>query len=240
MDMLRSRALPVIAVLAVAAGLTYGAATTLDMLGRAATDAPSLARSSPDRPAEDPAGAPRAAGAERIPTPDPVPRTDRGPASGPAPVVPTASPLSVTIGALGVSAPLIPVGILSDGAMEIPEDVGVVGWYAHDTRRISPGDPGTAVLAGHRDSRVQGRGALHDLGELELGARIHVTHLDGRVSVWQVDETMLTPRDALPADVLYRREGTPLLAIVTCGGQFDRAVGSYTHNVIVLATRVPS
>jgi len=240
MDMLRSRALLVLATVAVAAGLTLGAAGMLDMLERPAGDTPLLAWWSPDRPAEDPAGAARAAGEERAPTPGPAPRTDRDPAPGPAPVVTTASPLSVSIDALGVSAPVVPVGVQSDGAMEIPEDVAIVGWYMRDARRISPGDAGTAVLAGHRDSRSQGRGALHDLSELEVGATIHVTHLDGRVSVWQVDETLLTPRDALPSDVLFARDGPPRLAVVTCGGRFDRAAGSYTHNVIVLASAVKS
>jgi hypothetical protein len=222
--MLRSRALPVMVVLAVAAGLTLGAAGMLDMLVRSPGDTPALGSRPPEPPAEDRAASSRAAGAERAPAP------------GPAPVVPTASPLSVTIGALGVSAPLVPVGIMSDGAMEIPEEVGVVGWYAREGRRISPGDPGTAVLAGHRDSRQQGRGALHDLGELEEGDVIHVVHIDGHVSVWQVDRTMLTPRDELPTDALYRSEGAPQLAIVTCGGRFERSARSYTHNVIVIAT----
>ena len=239
--MLRSRARPVLAALAVAAGLTLGAAGMLDMLERPASDAPLLARLSPDRPAVDPAGTARAAGAEPVPSPDPVPRTQRGPASGPAPAatVPTASPLSLGIGALGVDAPVVPVGVLSDGAMEIPEDVSRVGWYVRGARRISPGDAGTAVLAGHRDSRVHGLGALHGLSELQIGDTIHVTHVDGRVSVWQVDGTLLTPRDALPSDVLFARDGPPRLAVVTCGGDFDRSLGSYTHNVIVLASQVP-
>jgi len=149
-----------------------------------------------------------------------------------------AAPAMLHIEALGVQAPVDRVGVLADGGMEIPDDIRVVGWYATDHRRVSPGDPGTAVIAGHRDSRRQGRGALHDLEDLTPGARIDVVHADGLVSTWEVAETLSTPRDALPADVLFAREGTPRLALVTCGGAFDLRSRSYSHNTIVLATLV--
>lgn len=153
-----------------------------------------------------------------------------------APVVTTSSPVAVHVGALDVSAPLVPVGVLEGGVMEIPDDVATVGWYATAARRVSPGDPGTAVLAGHRDSRTQGAGALHDLGALTPGDVIEVIHLDGTVSAWQVDDVLLTPREALPVELLYATDGPPRLALVSCGGEFDRAAGSYTDNVIVVAS----
>jgi len=144
-------------------------------------------------------------------------------------------PLLVHIEALGVRAPIEQVGVLADGGMEIPDDIRVVGWYATEHRRVSPGDRGTAVIAGHRDSRTQGLGALHDLARLEPGATIDIVHADGLISRWAVEGTMTTPRDALPADVLFARDGPPRLALVTCGGTFDERTRSYSHNTIVLA-----
>jgi sortase (surface protein transpeptidase) len=124
--------------------------------------------------------------------------------------------------------------------MEIPDAVDTVGWYTTDQRRVSPGDPGTAVLAGHRDSSVQGAGALHDLGRMVVDDVIRIEHADGSTSTWQVDEVRTTPRDELPTDVLFARDGGPRLALVTCGGTFDPAARSYSHNTIVLATVVPA
>lgn len=134
----------------------------------------------------------------------------------------------------------MPVGVLADGAMEIPDDVGTVGWYATSARRVSPGDPGVAVLAGHRDSRVQGPGALHDVSELVSGDVVRIVHVDGRVSTWRVDEVLETLREELPGELLFSREGPPRIALVSCGGEFDRATGSYTHNTIVIASEVPA
>ena len=236
--MLRSRALPVTAALVVATGLTLGAAGALGMLERPVRDVPVLQWLSPDRPETDPD---RDAGAGDVVTPGPTLRTDHGPASGPAPSGPHArirsapAPLLLHIPQLDVSAPVVSVGVLPDGGMEVPEDVSVVGWYAAERQRVSPGDPGTAVIAGHRDSHVQGEGALHDISTLRRGDTLDVVHLDGAVSRWVVEGVLTTPRDALPTELLFRRDGEPRLALVTCGGTFDRTTRSYSHNTIVLA-----
>jgi hypothetical protein len=214
--------------LLVATGLTLGPAAQLGLLERPAV-------------------------AEPVPSPDPAARTSPGRAPGPGSVGPpmeprsapaltpaaaTAAPMMVSIAELAVVAPVDQVGVLPDGSMEIPDDIRVVGWYATEHRRVSPGDPGTAVLAGHRDSRTQGLGALHGLERLEPGSPITVVHADGLASRWEVEGTLTTPRDALPADVLFAREGTPRLALVTCGGTFDARRRSYSHNIIVLARLV--
>jgi hypothetical protein len=63
--------------------------------------------------------------------------------------------------------------------MEIPEDVSTVGWYELG---VAPGEAGSAVLAGHVDSRTQGRGAFFDLRDLDVGDRATVAHEDGTTS----------------------------------------------------------
>lgn len=236
--MTRPRALPATAAMVVATVLTLGVAGMLDLVELPARDVPPLSWLVPDRLETDPD---RAAGAGPVPTPGPVPRTDRGPAPGPAPSpsARTSAPLLLHLDSMGVVAPVVRVGVTPEGSMEIPDDIATVGWYATDQRRVSPGDPGTAVIAGHRDSRTQGSGALHDIGLLDRDDTLRVVHLDGRASVWRVERVLLTPRDQLPAHVLYAVEGRPRLALVTCGGEFDRRTRSYSHNVIVLATLVP-
>jgi hypothetical protein len=215
--------------LVVAAGLVFGIPSVLDVVDGDGRDVPAHRWHGPDAP--DTAASPDA-------------MADRGRPSGPAPVGPRArlagapAPVMLHIERLGVSASVIAVGVLPDGGMEVPDDVRVVGWYEAGIEPVRPGDPGTAVLAGHRDSRVQGEGALHDLDELHPGDPIEVVHIDGRVSSWQVDELLSTPRDRLPTELLFARDGAPRLALVTCGGSFDRRTRSYSHNTIVVASLV--
>jgi hypothetical protein len=241
--MARRRALPATAAVIVATGLMLGAGGRLGMLELTVGDLTDVAWPVPDRPETDPD---RAAVTGPVPTPGPAPWTSPGPAPDPAPAGPHArlraatAPVSLRIGGLDVRAPLVKVGVLPGGTMEIPDDVATVGWYATAERRVSPGDPGVAVLAGHRDSREQGPGALHDIAGLAAGDTIHVVHADGAVSTWSVDEVLTTPRDRLPSRLLFAREGAPRLALVTCGGTFDAATRSYSHNTIVLASLVPS
>jgi len=153
-----------------------------------------------------------------------------------APVAPAAVPVTVTIASLDVHAPVDPVGLLVGGGLAVPDDAGRVGWFAPEGFELAPGDEGTAVLAGHRDSRRTGPGALHALVDIEPGARIAVHHADGRVSHWQVERSVLTSRDALPVDELFTRSGPPRLALVTCGGAFDPVLRRYSHNVLVYAS----
>ena len=149
-----------------------------------------------------------------------------------------APPTMVTIASLDVQAPIDAVGLLAGGGLAVPDDAARIGWFAPVGFELAPGDPGTAVLAGHRDSRRTGPGAFHGLADIGPGARIVVQHADGRVSDWEVERSVLAPRDALPVDELFTRSGPPRLALVTCGGAFDAARRRYSHNVIVYAMLV--
>ena len=143
-------------------------------------------------------------------------------------------PTRIELPSLDVAADVDPVGLEDDGGMELPEDVARVGWYEPGVR---VGEPGTAVLAGHVDSRVQGRGALFDLVRLEPGDLVVVG--DGEeTSQWRVTGRTRYPKDELPLGEIFRWEGEPALALITCGGDFDAGAGGYRDNVVVYAEPV--
>jgi sortase (surface protein transpeptidase) len=144
--------------------------------------------------------------------------------SGPAPV-------RMVIPALAVDARIVSAGVEPDGAMEVPEDAGTVGWYRFGP---SPGDPGSAVLVGHVDSRLQGPGVFFRLGELRVGALVRVQVANGEWKSFHVVWRALVPKERLPRP-LFGREGHPILTLITCGGAFDAAAGRYSHNVVVAA-----
>ena len=242
--MARARVLSTTATLTVATGLTLAAAGLLDMLEQPDPVRQSTVWLASDRPDAPPD---RAAGTESVPAPGPALRTDQGRAPGPvpsplpsAPAPPVAAPppAELRVAAIAAIAPVVQVGLLPDGGMEVPDDVTTVGWFAVEGHTISPGEPGTAVLAGHRDSRADGPGVLFPLAEVDVGDLLDIVHADGTVSAWQVVETMLTPRDELPVAALFTASGTPRLAVVTCGGRFDLLRRRYTHNTIVIAHRI--
>jgi hypothetical protein len=166
------------------------------------------------------------------------------PAPGPrqepeAPVEPdlpvTTTPLQLRIGTISVDAPIVPVGLEQDGAMEIPDRAAEIGWYDPDGLGVRPGATGTAVFAGHVDSRSQGRGALYHLRDLQVGETIEVDLDDGSVQRWLVTGVTQYPKDVLPLDQVFTWVGPPRLVVITCGGEFDRTARSYSDNIVVYA-----
>ena len=145
------------------------------------------------------------------------------------------TPLRVRIGAIAVDAPIVPVGLQDDGAMEIPERVAEIGWYDPDGLGVEPGARGTAVLAGHVDSRSEGRGALYDLRDLRSGETIELDLADGTTQRWLITEVAQYPKDAVPLHEIFTWAGESRLAVITCGGEFDRTARSYADNIIVYA-----
>ncbi len=161
-------------------------------------------------------------GGEPFVAPDVDPTEPAGPVG--------AVPFSIFLA--NTAAHVIPVGLNPDGSMEVPDDVHAVGWYT--LTNVRPGDPGTAVLAGHVDSRTQGRGVFYDLVNLRVGDEITIDTADGP-QLWIVSSTETHRRSELPIAEVFSLDGEPRLALVTCGGEFDSAIRSYRDNVVVYA-----
>jgi LPXTG-site transpeptidase (sortase) family protein len=204
---------------------------------------------------DDSAGRPVAqvlgAGGSASPTPTPTDPAASGTASGSAsgsatedggvtarpatvpPVDEPDGPSEVRFPAIGVSAPVVPVGVRPDGSMAIPKDVQQVGWYRFGPQ---PGDPaGVTVLAGHVDSKAQGRGAMFRMRELDSGDTIEVRAADGTVLTYRVVSKETIVKKRLPTERLFARDGPPRLVLITCGGPFLPALSSYRDNLVVVA-----
>lgn len=87
-------------------------------------------------------------------------------------VVTAPAPAHLALPRLGVDAEVVDVGVDLDGQMSVPSDVAEVGWYRHGP---VPGAAGSAVLAGHVDSRTQGLGVIAGLTRLAVGDEVVVT-----------------------------------------------------------------
>ena len=147
----------------------------------------------------------------------------------------TPVPVRIEIPSIRVASPLDRLGRAPDGTVEVPSRWEVAGWYAPGTR---PGDPGSAVVLGHVDSK-RGPAVFFRLRELRPGDDITVTRADGSAVHFAVDRTEQYPKRRFPTDAVYYPTLTPELRLVTCGGEFDATAGHYRSNVIVFATLKP-
>jgi Sortase domain len=148
--------------------------------------------------------------------------------------LPPSPPARLEIPAIGVSTPLVRLGLLADGTMEVPRDYGVAGWF---TGGPMPGQLGPAVIAGHVDSRT-GPAVFYRLRDLRPGDQLRVVRADGRVVRFEVESLARYPKREFPDDEVFGATTTPALRLITCAGDFDRSQRSYRDNLVVSAIRV--
>ena len=143
-----------------------------------------------------------------------------------------ALPVRLQIPAIAVSTPLVRLGRLPDGSIEVPHDWNTAGWYDRGPR---PGQPGPAVILGHVDSKT-GPAVFFRLRALRPRDVVRVGLADGRILVFRVQRVERYPKDKFPTEAVYLPTLNRELRLITCGGEFDYAAGSYRDNIVVYAT----
>ena len=148
---------------------------------------------------------------------------------------PTPVPVHLEIPAIGVDTGLQRLGRAGDGTVDVPSGPGKweeAGWYEEGTR---PGDPGSAVILGHVDSKA-GPAVFYRLRQLRRGDRVEVVRAGGSRVTFLVERVEQYDKRRFPTADVYYPTLRPMLRLVTCGGVFDPATRHYTDNVIVFAT----
>lgn len=143
----------------------------------------------------------------------------------------SATPVSVSIPAIGVQSDLEDLHRGSAGELDPPVDWDSAGWFSDG---IVPGEVGPAVIAGHVDSPTSAA-VFFRLDELVAGDEIHVAMSDGTTRTFTVDRSERAAKSAFPTSDVYGTTPTAQLRLITCDGVFDTATGHYTDNLIVFA-----
>lgn len=193
---------------------------------------------------DDPAAPARAARAASEGTPaDPAPGGDgdgdrtegkkgsERPAPPPRPL-PRSPATTLRVPSLGIDAPVVPLRLGPDRHLGTPpvDEPKLVGWYAGGP---TPGERGTAVVVGHRDTKT-GPAVFAGLARVARGARIEARRADGRTAVYTVDRVRVFDKATFPDKEVYGPTRRPELRVLTCGGLFRQSTG-YTSNVVVFA-----
>jgi sortase (surface protein transpeptidase) len=142
-------------------------------------------------------------------------------------------PVRLVIPAISVNAPVEPLGLNPDKTVQVPAlgDHNLAGWYDGS---VTPGQVGPSVLLGHVDN-YQGASVFFNLKNLVKGDAVEVTLADGKTVKFIVDGVQQAVKTAFPSMAVYGKTSYPALRLVTCGGTFDSATGSYLDSVIVYA-----
>jgi sortase A len=143
------------------------------------------------------------------------------------PRVSASHPAYLEIPSIGLAKPVKPVGLTSDGAMDVLNDPGAVGWYKPGTK---PGEVGSAVMDAHVYQ------AFKNLKNVEIGDEIFVEKGDGATLRFKVVETKVYPYTATePLQKIFNRKDKARLNLITCYGDLTADRSTYTHRLVVYA-----
>jgi Sortase domain len=165
------------------------------------------------------------------PSPVPVPSGRTAAPAWLATVQHIARPVWLTVPAIGVRTRLVDLGLNKNGSLQVPDSAAVAGWFTGSPR---PGAIGSAVIAGHVDSRT-GPAVFFWLRTMRPGERIYVGRADGTMAVFTVTSIRTYQKDEFPTAAVYGPVPDAELRLITCGGIFDESLGSYLSNVVVFA-----
>jgi hypothetical protein len=183
------------------------------------------AREHPGHPAVTPSGPPPFVA---------IPKGKGAPVPTPTDAEAVARPVSLIIPVIGVKTTLTRLGLTTDHELQVPSSTSVAGWYTGSPR---PGAVGSAIIAGHIDSR-SGPGVFYRLHTMKIGEKIYVRRADHSLAIFRVTAIRTYLKAQFPAQGVYGPAPVPQLKLITCGGAFDAVTGHYLSNVIVFATLI--
>ena len=145
-----------------------------------------------------------------------------------------ARPYWLLIPAIGVSTNLVRLGLTAQDTLQVPPTAAVAGWYTGSPR---PGEVGSSIIAGHIDSKL-GPGIFYHLSQMHRGEYIYVIRGNQSVAVFEVTSLRTYAKSSFPRNAIYGPVPDSELRLITCGGTFDFATGSYLSNVVVNAVLI--
>lgn len=184
---------------------------------------------------------PRSVGNINSDTSSPSPSSSSSPSAAPikgstgkAPLG-ASKPVTVSIPAIGVKTPVLPIGLASDGTLQVPQpgpNLNKAAWFKNSP---TPGQPGPSIIEGHVDS-TQGPSVFFKLGNIRPGNKIFVKRADGVTAVFTVNAVRDFKKASFPTDIVYGAEdlSQPLLRVITCS-DFDAAISHHVGNEVVFA-----
>lgn len=143
-------------------------------------------------------------------------------------------PARLKIPVIGVDSAVIPVGLTSDGAMEVPKGPADVAWFNLGPR---PGESGSAVIAGHYGWKNNIPAVFVNLHKLSKGDKISVEDEKGVTTTFVVREIRTYSKDRVAPDVFGSDDDKAHLNLITCTGVWNKAEKTRSDRLIVFTDK---
>lgn len=154
------------------------------------------------------------------------------------PVLNVAQPSRLIIPSLGIDAHVQYVGVTASGTMGTPDNAYDVAWYKLGPR---PGEDGSAVIAGHINTRYSAHGVFEHLENLNTGDEVSVVTSDGATLTFRVTgKTFLPYNDQNASADVFGPSGKTRLNLITCAGTWMPEKHVYDKRLVVYTELVGS
>jgi LPXTG-site transpeptidase (sortase) family protein len=144
-------------------------------------------------------------------------------------------PDRLVIPSIKVSAPIEYVGIAKSGNMAVPFSYKNVGWYRYGPK---PGEQGSAVIAGHLDNGIAQPAVFNELGRLKRGDEVYIETKNGEEIGFEVVEVRSYHYENIPKELLFNRNDTAYLNLITCAGEWLSQKSTYEERLVVFTERI--
>lgn len=164
-----------------------------------------------------------------------VPAKSENPGVHVAPAIIISSPVQLKIDTIKVDAVIKPVGLTTQGDMDIDEDPEQLAWYKLGPK---PGNEGSAVIAGHYGWKNNIPSVFNDLHTLTKGDEIITVDEDGLETMFVVSRLASYAPEQDATDVFKSDDGKAHLNLITCQGSWNNALSTYTERLVVFTDLV--
>ncbi|MFZ2682294.1 MAG: class F sortase [Patescibacteria group bacterium] len=151
------------------------------------------------------------------------------------PPVKISDPVRLKIPSLKIDAAVEQVTVTAAGAMAVPTDPMITGWYQHGPR---PGESGSATISGHVNWWSGVEGIFIDLHKLKIGETIVVQDDQGQDVTFAVRDIQKLDSNADTTAVFTSDDDRAHLNLITCSGAWDSAARQYTQRLVVFTDKV--
>jgi sortase (surface protein transpeptidase) len=139
-------------------------------------------------------------------------------------------PVRIKIQRLGINAPIINLGLKSDGSLGTPNSATETGWYKNSP---TPGEIGPSIIVGHVDYVNYGPAVFWKLNQLVPGDIVEISRTDGSIAKFKVDSLKQFSQNNFPTEKVYGNINYAGIRLITCGGTFNSNTGHYSDNTVV-------
>ena len=150
--------------------------------------------------------------------------------------VPAGQPRRIIIPSIKTDGFIQKVGLTSQNAVAVPNNIHVAGWYINS---VVPGAKGLSIIDGHVSGKYE-NAIFYNLKKLKKGDTFQIEFGDKSLKTFEIVETKQLP-ESESAEFLFKKNKDikEQLNLITCGGNFSKDSQQFADRVVIVSKLVP-